>query len=572
MSLTNKTLNTRIKLKYDSLGNWESNNPVLLKGEIALVTVATGGEYTNPVTGEKVPVVELLMKAGDGELSFKSLPWLSAKASDVYGWAKETQPEFETRVSTLITNALKGDGVSITGYVTESEFNAFKTELETWKSDITNDEKTGRLDVAEKNIKALQGKDTDDKDSVSIVGAKKYADDKDTKLLGEATDNAAYAEGTEGASLDKQTIKGAINIADAALTKAKSNATEINTLKTTVSKLDETYATDTQLEGVRSDLQGKVDSKVAQSAYDVKVKALEDADTALAAKVTPLETDVSALKSASATHATKKELEEAEKRLKGTKASGDTTAETIAGAKKYADQKLLDFENAYIKADGGAINTLNEIAAWIADDKAGAAKLVDDVAALQSDKLDITDFDEFKSNDFDAVVDDAAHTNREELNKIATGDKDKWDKAVGDLDDHTKDTAVHIAKGEREKWNDVSNKADQTALDAHTTATGNVHGLKASDINVYTTTEANDKFAALTAFESDKTTVKKATHAESADTATTATKATQDSAGNDIAATYETKANVSELATRVKALEDIDFITIDCGSSVITSN
>lgn len=55
------------------------------------------------------------------------------------------------------------------------------------------------------------------------------------------------------------------------------------------------------------------------------------------------------------------------------------TAET--NAKGYADKKLEDFEKAYITADGGTIDKLNEIAAWIADDQAGAAKVIADVAA-----------------------------------------------------------------------------------------------------------------------------------------------------------------------------------------------
>ena len=38
-TLNQKTLNTRIKLKYDSYENWSTNNPVLLAGEVALVYV-----------------------------------------------------------------------------------------------------------------------------------------------------------------------------------------------------------------------------------------------------------------------------------------------------------------------------------------------------------------------------------------------------------------------------------------------------------------------------------------------------------------------------------------------------
>jgi hypothetical protein len=89
--MATKTLITRIKNKVDTYANWEGTTG-LLDGEIAIVRVPTGGYYINPVTGEEQPVVELLMKVGDGASSFDALPWLSAKASDVYDWAKLQDP------------------------------------------------------------------------------------------------------------------------------------------------------------------------------------------------------------------------------------------------------------------------------------------------------------------------------------------------------------------------------------------------------------------------------------------------------------------------------------------------
>lgn len=86
--MATKSISTRIKNKVDSYSTWASSTNVLLNGEIALVRVPTGQSYTNPVTGKSEPVVELLMKVGDGSSTFANLPWLSAKASDVYNWAK----------------------------------------------------------------------------------------------------------------------------------------------------------------------------------------------------------------------------------------------------------------------------------------------------------------------------------------------------------------------------------------------------------------------------------------------------------------------------------------------------
>lgn len=94
--MATKTIVTRIKNKVANLSSWQDSTGVLFDGEIAIVRVPTDKSYLNPVTGKTEPVVELLMKVGDGEHKFNEvdangnpyLPWLSAKASDVYDWAK----------------------------------------------------------------------------------------------------------------------------------------------------------------------------------------------------------------------------------------------------------------------------------------------------------------------------------------------------------------------------------------------------------------------------------------------------------------------------------------------------
>ena len=102
--MATKTIVTRIKNKVDTLAAWQSYTGTLLNGEIAVVRVPTGTSYTNPVTGADEPVVELLMKVGDGVHKFNEvdengnpyLPWMSAKASDVYDWGKAATVEFNT--------------------------------------------------------------------------------------------------------------------------------------------------------------------------------------------------------------------------------------------------------------------------------------------------------------------------------------------------------------------------------------------------------------------------------------------------------------------------------------------
>lgn len=77
-----QTFLTRVKNKYDTQANWETNNPILLKGELAVVEVPATAEGQNPT---------ILFKAGiDGVKKFSELPYITARAGDVYNWAKQS--------------------------------------------------------------------------------------------------------------------------------------------------------------------------------------------------------------------------------------------------------------------------------------------------------------------------------------------------------------------------------------------------------------------------------------------------------------------------------------------------
>ena len=72
---------------------------------------------------------------------------------------------------------------------------------------------------------------------------------------------------------------------------------QLNATNTTVSALDTAYkAADTQIRtdfaAADTTLQNNIDTKVAQTAYDTKMSALDSADTALGSRATALETVV----------------------------------------------------------------------------------------------------------------------------------------------------------------------------------------------------------------------------------------------------------------------------------------
>ena len=89
MATESKRLNTRILLKYDSYENWSTNNPNLLKGEMAIAVIDVS-DNTQTHTGQVVP--QLLVKVGNGlegdAGKYNSLPFISGLAADVHSWAK----------------------------------------------------------------------------------------------------------------------------------------------------------------------------------------------------------------------------------------------------------------------------------------------------------------------------------------------------------------------------------------------------------------------------------------------------------------------------------------------------
>ena len=83
------TLNTRIQLKCDTYENWQANDIVLKNGEIGFCVIPgeTGAVQTEPT---------VIAKIGDGVKKYSELDWISAKAADVYAWAKAaTKPTYQ---------------------------------------------------------------------------------------------------------------------------------------------------------------------------------------------------------------------------------------------------------------------------------------------------------------------------------------------------------------------------------------------------------------------------------------------------------------------------------------------
>lgn len=104
--MATKTLKTRIQLKYDTYKNWTDNNPTPLSGELCVVVVPAEA-------GAVVQEPALLLKVGDGSTPFNSLNFVGGVAADVYDWAKAADKP------TYKANEITGIDTYISEYVNE---------------------------------------------------------------------------------------------------------------------------------------------------------------------------------------------------------------------------------------------------------------------------------------------------------------------------------------------------------------------------------------------------------------------------------------------------------------------
>ena len=186
-----KTLNTRIKLRIDTLENWNSSTLTLLPGEIAFATVASsaGTGLTEPVVMAKIGTEE--------EKTFAELPWaFHAKASDVLSACK-SEAALKTFVNGVIADA---------GIATSEAMEVLAGRVATVEGDL-NTATTGlkaRMTTAEGAIGALEGLVGDEAVATQIstaIADLKLAETYDTFGAAGAAETAAknHADGLNAA-------------------------------------------------------------------------------------------------------------------------------------------------------------------------------------------------------------------------------------------------------------------------------------------------------------------------------------------------------------------------------------
>ena len=159
----NKRLQTRLMLKYDTYANWTTNNPNLLKGEVAIAVIDVT-DNTQTHSGQAVP--QLLMKVGNGlegeAGKYNSLPFVSGLAADVHSWAKKADKptyginEISGAKEYQVVKAKKTvDGVEV-----DDEFKYILQARKAQSSEAWTDVSTIDMAKIEARIAAIEGRIT----------------------------------------------------------------------------------------------------------------------------------------------------------------------------------------------------------------------------------------------------------------------------------------------------------------------------------------------------------------------------------------------------------------------------
>lgn len=370
-------IKTRISLKYDTLANWQTNNPALLAGEVAFVQI---GEVTVDNKGNRV-IPPVMFKVGPG--NFNDLGWGAATAADVYSWAKA-----EHLALTVTEADAANDGEYVNGLAWDSATHTLKPQMVSFDSVIDDTTKESTNAPQTKAVKAYvdakvqeavtggtaglatetyvntqitnnavntvvegstNGTIAVDGTDVAVHGLGSAAFTESTAY--DASGAAAAVLGTAGDAVGAFTVHGAMKQATASASAAEKNA------KDYADSLAGNYDASGAASTVKSELIGAVgDATTASTIYGAKAYA----DLKIGEAVKPL--------------ATTESVNNAINGLKTTEIKA--AADAAAAAQKDATQALTDAAAAQKTADdvtarveafldgeeiAGTVDTLKEI-------------------------------------------------------------------------------------------------------------------------------------------------------------------------------------------------------------------
>ena len=423
-----KILQTRISLKYDTYANWHSKNPTLLEGEVAVVVVPN----SDPV-GNITNVPTVLFKVGDGAKKFDELPWVSGPAGDVYAWAKapnkpsykaeeisglsdfisgqiqDTDTQYKIAISGRTVQLFKKDKGGAFGTTPDSTFNLPDETIHTLVEGTTNG--TVKYDGTDVKVHGLGSAAYEDRTflDANIADAKKAGTDAQTAV--------SALSGKVGTVPEGKTVIGLIDEAKKAGTDAQASV----------------EALDTRVGVIPS---GSTATTVIQY-VDKKIEAI------------PEQTDYSltVTNPTSSTYAQVYEFKQLGKTI-GTinipkdmvVQSGTVETKTEAGepwgeAGTYLHLVLANAENSSIYINVGDL--IEYVSAGSGENDAIQISISADhkvSASVKNGSITLA----MLASGVQAEINKAhTHANKTELDKIADGDKAKWDAMQGNAETYT---------------------------------------------------------------------------------------------------------------------------------------
>lgn len=370
--MADKILNTRLRLKYDTLANWSAANPVLLEGEVGVVSVNVGehGSVDNKANGYVIRPA-ILFKVGDKDgTAFNDLPWASAMAADVHAWAKKASLEYADlpeelknevdALQTLTAGELKFG---------ETTYTSLKEYVDAKTAGIATDAALGDL---QNKVAALEA-------ALTNYATTEYVNGKVSEINGAISTLTGRVSAIEADYLkaaDKVELQNAINAIE------EYDDTEVRGLIAEVqAKAEAAYV---KPEGgiPKNDLANDVKDSLAladtalQEHQDISHLAKQSDVTALTGRVADLEAaDLTINAAIDAIEADY--LKTADKtELEGKITTAQNTADT---AKAAIDAFLLEAD-----ATEKAVDTLKEIQAELAEGEASAASMLAEINALKA--------------------------------------------------------------------------------------------------------------------------------------------------------------------------------------------
>ena len=380
---TEKILNTRIQLKYDTLANWNASTFKLKAGELAIVKV---GEMKDGSTHENAQY-PVLFKVGTGDHTFSQLPYASALAADVYAWAKASDVVLAGKTIQFKNGDTVVKSIEL-NYITENEA---KTLIATALADYST---TEQMNAAIK----------DEADRAKAAEAKIATFGEDDKLNGGAlftevnsldgridTLEGHVGDSTKGLLKDVADLKTAVGAGGSVDSKIESAIAGLDAEQSQIAGADGLALSITEVDGKITAISGSIaantydkygSAAAAQSAAEATAAAdaTTKADNALAAAKTYAEQQAAAAKSgaeataagalATARTQISAEIDADVKALAdgAVKANADAIAEIkngesgiLAQAKKYTDDEITELTTTgAVKANTDAIAAINK--------------------------------------------------------------------------------------------------------------------------------------------------------------------------------------------------------------------